>query len=301
MSSSLPNFIIAGAPKSGTSTLHRWLADHPEVYGAKEKETFYFLDEDSHAFDPACTYLRQGLEGYRQFFDADAAQQAKVVVESTPAYIYSATARTHLSAIETKPTFLFLLREPVSQLRSVHTYFSNTFQHIPADMGFAGFVEAAKRQDQALAQNELCQRAIDYASYVKWLDLWQAEIGKDRMMVHLFEDMIADPQAYMKQLAATLGIDPGFYDSYDFPKENESYRVKSSALQAINVRVRAMIPRNSGLYRGLRSLYRKLNTESGKAVLNQDDEQAASALKAYFAPLNEQLAQHYGLDLARWR
>src|SRR5215212_3535508 len=53
----LPNWIIAGVPKAGTSTLFRWLTDHPEVSGPSEKETCYFVDRGSHMFRPDRNFL----------------------------------------------------------------------------------------------------------------------------------------------------------------------------------------------------------------------------------------------------
>src|SRR5688572_5812110 len=49
----LPNVIIAGAPKCGTSSLFRWLTDHPQVGGSTMKETYFFIDPESHMYDPA--------------------------------------------------------------------------------------------------------------------------------------------------------------------------------------------------------------------------------------------------------
>jgi len=41
-----PNLVIAGAPKSGTSSLFFWLAAHPEVCGSQKKETYFLADKD---------------------------------------------------------------------------------------------------------------------------------------------------------------------------------------------------------------------------------------------------------------
>ena len=66
----LPNLVIAGAPKSGTSSVFRWLADHPQVLGSSVKETYYFVDPGSHMCDPGRHFLTGGIGGYRGFFPA---------------------------------------------------------------------------------------------------------------------------------------------------------------------------------------------------------------------------------------
>ena len=112
----LPTLIIAGAPRSGTSSVFRWLADHPDVLGATVKETFYFVDPGTHMFDSAKHFLSGGIEGYRQFFPRGE-KLPRHVVEATPSYLYSELAIRELPRIPTRPHFIFLLRDPVSQIQ----------------------------------------------------------------------------------------------------------------------------------------------------------------------------------------
>ena len=63
-----PNLIIAGAPKSGTSSLFSNLTAHPEVGGANKKETKYFLDKGYPLFSTDYNYYKKGLVGLAIFF-----------------------------------------------------------------------------------------------------------------------------------------------------------------------------------------------------------------------------------------
>ena len=83
----LPNFLIIGAAKAGTSTLHAYLTPHPEVFMPRRKELRFFAfdgSEDNHTF-PVKT-----LEEYERYF-ADAGD-AKAIGEASPNYLYSARA-----------------------------------------------------------------------------------------------------------------------------------------------------------------------------------------------------------------
>ena len=127
-----PNWIIAGAPKAGTSSLFRWLTDHPDVTGPLEKETYYFVDPGTHMFRSQRNFYEGGLAGYSKLFDS-CDRSSKIIIKSTPGYVYSKTALRELPALPSAPRFIFVLREPVAQLRSLFTYFQQNWNWIPRD------------------------------------------------------------------------------------------------------------------------------------------------------------------------
>ncbi len=298
----LPNLIIPGAPKSGTSTLFRWLSDHPEVQGARLKEVEFFVDPDWHSQNEQANAHTADVDAYEQFFDGWRGDvPPKLIIESTPAYMYQQTALQMLPNLPSKPHLLFLVREPSAQIKSTFDYFQNNWQHIPGNWSFADYVAALEAGRTDFSRNELVYNALDYAAYDKWLDMWRAAVGPDRMSVLSMEQFFKDPQASMTVLCAQFGLNPAFYERYDFPRENETYQVKSQALQSLNVRVRALLPRNNALYNGLRGLYRRLNTAPKQQVSTDADSAALARLKARYTDLSATLGQSYGLDLSHWR
>lgn len=294
----LPNLIIAGAPKCGTSSLFRWLADHPEAEGASIKETCYFVDPSSHVFDPASNFASGGVRGYERFFPVRN-RAARVRLEATPTYIYQESARAALPDIPSAPQFLFVLREPSRQILSTYRYFSNNWTYLKRNVAFADFVEMAERRDEKLARNELLQDALANARYVDWLEKWRARLGPDRMRVALLEDVQADPAGQLAEFARWLGLTPDFYGDYAFPRENETYRVRSQTAQEANVRLRGLLARTP-LYRPARALYRRLNTDPAPAPLSEQDTAALAGLRARFEDANARLADMFGLDLSSW-
>ena len=90
----LPNVVVAGAPKCGTSSLFAWLCDHPDVCGSQVKETRYLLDASS-PLARSGSYERGGIQGYAAYFEhcAERATPPRVIVEATPDYLYQETAR----------------------------------------------------------------------------------------------------------------------------------------------------------------------------------------------------------------
>jgi len=294
----LPNLVIAGAPKSGTSSVHDWLADHPEVMGSEPKETYYFVDPGSHMHDPQ-NHIENGLAGYARFFPRHAGSGTRVVVESTPGYLYYRTALEGLHALPSEPRILFILREPAAQIYSSFTYWQTNWDWIPSDMSFGEFLQAVRNGTHSFKGNELAANAIAYASYCDHLLQWRERFGDERIKIMLFDQVAADQLGLMKELASWLGIDPQFYDSYDFPRANETYAVRSPAIQKINMAVRRFLLPLGGVYGALRSIYRALNT-TRPAGPSPEDRILMDNLRAEFGPANAKLAKAFGLDLSNW-
>jgi len=296
----LPNVVIVGAPKSGTTSLHLWLTAHPDVAGPSCKETGYFVDETSHAFNPDANFRLHGLAGYEAFFENNAAANARVVVEVAPDYMYQQTAIDALPLIPSRPKILFILREPAAQIYSLFNYLKNNWQYVPRDLSFSSFVELSRRESPDLAHHELLQHAISNAHYCDHVDRWIARAGADRVGIYLFEDLVADSRAFMRRLCSDLDIDPVFFDHFEFPKGNETYRARSSALQAVNIAVRKRLPKGP-VYDRLRQMYRQFFTNDGKVNKSDEESLLIKQLREEYSHSNQQLADRFDLKLQRWQ
>lgn len=293
----LPNWIIAGAPKAGTSSLFRWLVDHPDVSGPSEKETYYFVDPGTHMFAPGRNFHHGGLAGYSKLFES-CDPSAKAVIESTPAYLYSETALRELPALRSVPQFIFVLREPVAQIRSLFSYFQQNWNWIPRDMTFAKFVAAVEAGEDRFNGNELAANALRNAWYPEHLARWRSAVGPGRMMVLLFEDLVEDPLMAMRRVSARLGIDAAFYEGYSFEAENQTYFARNGALQDLNVVIRGRLPQGRA-YNALRRLYRAINTK--KPTTEARDLQVEARLAARYRNMLPELEKDFGLVLTRWK
>ena len=293
----LPNWIIAGAPKTATSSLFRWLVDHPEAAGSADKETYYFVDPGTHMFQESRNFAHHGIAGYETLF-VDCPASARIVVESTPGYMYSETALRELPRLPSQPKFIFVLREPVAQLQSLFVYFQQNWNWIGRDLSFADFIAAVEEGKSDFKGNELAVHALRNAWYPEHLRKWRAAVGPERMLVLLFEDLVSDSRATMQRVARHLGIEPAFYDDYDFPAENVTYEARFGALQDFNIWIRSRLPKGR-LYDALRRLYRAANTRP--ASRQTPDEKVVRRLTEQFAPMFDELERDYQLDLTAWR
>lgn len=109
---SLPDFIIIGAQKAGTSSLYHYLCDHPRILKARRKEIHYF----DLNFD-------KGINWYKSFFPkADFLLENKSLTgEASPFYLFHPEVTSRLKAIDKQIKFIVLLRDPVDRAYS-HYY-----------------------------------------------------------------------------------------------------------------------------------------------------------------------------------
>lgn len=293
----LPNFLIAGAPKAGTSSMYSWIADHPDAFGSTDKETYFFVDPGTHMFRPDFN-VANGIETYRAQFPLPHAARPRVILEATPSYLYSAAALAHVPGLPSRPRCLFMLREPGEQVYSLYNYFRTNWDWIPPQMSFAAYLDAVRAGSHEFKGNEIARNALDFARYADFLEPWRDRLGAERIMVVTFDALRADQRALTARIAAWLGLDPAFYDSYAFGRENETYAPRNQALQNANVAVRGLLPRGR-IYKALRGVYRRLNTRRPEGP---DDAERAliGELSACYAPDNARLARLFDLDLPGW-
>lgn len=292
----LPNLFIAGVPKAGTSSLHDWLSAHPDAFGAVDKEACFFVDPGSHIYRADFNILN-GLAGYRQQFPIPPGQNPRIIIDSTPAYIYQQAALTHIPDLESQPRCTFILREPASQILSQFSYFQNNWSWIPAGLGFADYLDLVRQGKGDFGGNELAENALQNADYLPFLQRWHARLGDDRMLVCSFDMLKSDPKGLMQRIALWVELDPDFYEDFDFSARNETYQPRLRSLQRVNIALRGYLPKGR-LYEGARRLYRRLNT--GRVQRDPGLGAVLAVLGQEYAAQNRRLAEEFGLDLSDW-
>ena len=115
--------IIAGAPRSGTTSLYNYIAHHPQVNPSSIKQTGYFLDSDY--FDKA--KLPGSVAADKdQNFDAlfEEKNSSNLKIEATPDYLYSeGTAKQIHKSLGSSVALIFILRNPIDQFVSVFHHY----------------------------------------------------------------------------------------------------------------------------------------------------------------------------------
>jgi hypothetical protein len=109
----LPNLIVIGAAKCGTSSLHSYLSEHPQIFMSTPKELRFFIKDD----------WSERLDWYMEHFRADATVRG----ESSPKYTHY-PLRPHVPeriwSVAPEARFIYLVRDPIERIVShwVHRY-----------------------------------------------------------------------------------------------------------------------------------------------------------------------------------
>ena len=197
----LPNALIVGAAKSGTSSLYAWLAQHPGVCVPKTKELRFFDNQWS-----------KGARWYAACFEPRPGQS--VVLEATPNYFPHPLAPERVRTLLPDAKLIFLLREPVSRAYSHHQY------RLARGEEALSFGEALAQEEARLDGAEEVQRQggvskafnthnyLYTSGYAPLLERWLARFPRDQLLFLKAEDLFDRPAAVTARVLNFLGLPP---------------------------------------------------------------------------------------------
>jgi len=113
----MPNFIIVGAEKSGTSSLYQLLISHPDIFMPETKELSFFNDNDSNGV-PISLYAKRGLTWYQSFFLNKKSQQSIWRGEASPLYMESKASIDRIYQFCGDVKIICILRDPIDRYLS---------------------------------------------------------------------------------------------------------------------------------------------------------------------------------------
>ncbi len=213
-----PDYLIVGTKRGGTTSLARWLLEHPGVrplFPAREtrKGTYYF----------DVNYGR-GEAWYRSHFPTGFAHRLRerrhgrslLVGEATPYYLHHPHAPIRARQVVPEARVIALLRHPVD--RAYGHWAERSRQQVET----LPFVEALAAEDERLAGEEARMVAepgyvsfahqhfsyVDQGRYARGLGRWLDAFGPDRVLVLRSEDLYADPTATFDTVLRFLGLEP---------------------------------------------------------------------------------------------
>lgn len=270
----LPNVIIIGVTKAGTTSLRQYLIDHHAISGAKIKETFFWNRNDAiHQPD---------LERYKAMFPE---ANTPIVLDNTPRYFHDlhqncGLLKTHLGK---DLKVILILREPKGRVFSFYKFKKRRLE-IDEQVDFTQYVQQsfAASDEEKRASNELLA-GIDEGCYDGPLKNWEIAFGENLKVV-FFDQLKSDPTACAQSIAQWLGVDDSFYNDYDFKKENQSVGFKNKGLHQFGMTMyktlEPILLKNKGFRRFITNMYYRMN---GKAIEEKMTEEIKTQLDQCYA------------------
>jgi len=295
----LPNLVVIGVNKAGTTSLFDYLGRHPDIGLSDLKELRYFSPiRYGEPLEP--------LASYAQHFDH--CLDARYAVEATPSYFYGGrtVARTMRRTCGSIRVVLSL-REPADRCWSWFQFMKSRTR-IPKDLDFESYLDRCEQLHSAGVDGKYENQpywGLRGSCYSDWLEGWMDEFGDDLRVV-FFDDLVSDPRMVMNGLFDWLGLDPSEAQSDVLEQANKTEQYRNRTAQrtalAVNRRGERFFRRHPRLKRGLRSGYYAVNKASPEGTMAQASRER---LDRFYRPFNARLATQLprlGLDLPQgWR
>ncbi len=183
MSGHLPNLLVVGGQKCGTSSLHFYLRKHPDVFMSRLKEPEYFIEERNWS---------RGLDWYRRHFES-----ARVRGEASANYTAchrfpGVPARAHATVPDAR--IIFLMRDPFARIIShwVHNF-------------AAGF------EDRPFAEAVRHETYVERSSYWMQLQAFLEHFSAEQILIVQSERLRSEREASLREIFRFLDVDPDFW------------------------------------------------------------------------------------------
>jgi len=204
----MPSFLIMGTQKGGTTSLYRWLGQHPQMVEAARKEVHYFDINFS-----------KGENWYRSHFPLPRELGAEQITgEGSPYYMCHPHAPARIASLLPTVRLIVLLRNPVE--RAISHYFHslrNGREPLSIEQAMA---QEASRIDAEFARMRRDGRYVSRAHrwysyqargrYVEQLQGVLAHFPREQLLILKSEDLFAEPQRILDQACEHIGIRTGF-------------------------------------------------------------------------------------------
>jgi len=193
----LPDFLIIGGQRCGTTSLHGYLARHPQVRVATGKELQFFS-----------LHYGRGERWYRGHFPP--AATGRMSFEASPLYLFHPLAAARAAKTLPEGRFIALLRDPVERAWS-HYLHTRSYGQEPLD-----FAAAVAAEESRLGTPEGLRRYsyVSRGHYAEQLERWFAHVPRERLHVVRSEDLYADPAAAYAGILDFLGLEPFTPDEF---------------------------------------------------------------------------------------
>lgn len=204
----MPNFLIIGAEKSGTTALYHYLKQHPQIYMSSVKEPNFFSLEGEKLDDLGPGHLPSGhitdIEDYRKLFRGVSDETS--IGEASPAYLYQQKAAERIRHHIPDAKLIAILRDPVERA------YSNFLHCISLGREPLEDFEQALQEEEMRVQNNwrglwhYKRKGFYYEQLQRYFDLFD----KSQMRVYLYEDLNEDPSGTLRDIFHFLEVDDSF-------------------------------------------------------------------------------------------
>jgi len=274
----LPNFLIIGSQKAGTTTLYHYLAKHSDIFMSQTKEINFFFRDD---------YYRKGLPWYEQHFNNW--QQQSAVGEASPGYIVSPQAAERIKSSLPQVKLILTVREPVGR---AYSQYWHSRRNLSEHRSFKE-VTSEKVSSQWLSSE---RGYFSRGAYSKYLSHYWQWFSKEDILVIPFEELIKEPKQMLGSICRFLNISiSGFTENDMIPTVHNPSQIPQNPMYTL-------LFMNPKLLKYCPHLIRRLAKKGKKTKYDYPpmDSEIRESLNQFYKPYNDELRELTGLSLENW-
>lgn len=302
-----PNLFIVGQPKSGTTALHQFLGQHPEIFMSSIKEPHFFCSdfhlESDRAYGKQRFFDFRNESAYLQLFAK--AEGVKIAGESSTNYLYSQVAAEKIHNFNPDAKIIIILREPAKFLYSLHSHYVKFTEENESDFLTALALETERKQEKNVSSRVTTPSYLYYSQRVQYyqqVKRYYDRFNASQIKVIIFEEFKSENERIYQEILEFLGVDSSFTPQYDAVNVNKEVK-----FQAINNLVNNPLIKN--ITKNLLSqefnefvrdniVEKFLWHQAPKATM---PEEIRTKLMQQYQPQVEQIADLIGVDLmTKW-
>lgn len=213
----LPDFLILGAQKAGTTSLDSYLKYHPNLKGTHPKEIHFFDNQKNYT---------KGLKWYQNHFRRFYFDKKTLFFESAPNYIFNENLPQKLKKLNPDLKFIIILRDPVKRAFSAYNMFKINYEdqkkngqdiqeHLLCYIENGAFMsfERVVQQELEMIEKGVANSEFDESFtflrkglYKQQLQNWQQHFPKENFLILDFEDLKKDEIAMLNKICSFLNI-----------------------------------------------------------------------------------------------
>ncbi|OGW81301.1 MAG: hypothetical protein A3C47_06090 [Omnitrophica bacterium RIFCSPHIGHO2_02_FULL_51_18] len=229
-----PNFLIIGAARSGTSSLYRYLGQHPDIFMSQVKEPHFFCHEESRLNlegpgDKKHAAIVSGAQQYQSLFNN--VSHFTAAGDASVWYLYFKSSAERVRHYNPRMKLIAILRQPADRAYSSFLYTLRDGREPLRD--FSKALAAEPSRIRALWEPiwHYKNAGFYHDNLRHYLDIF----GKSQVRVYLYDDLVSNPRGVLKDICRFLEVDEAAEMNLS-EKYNESYISRSRAIQFLMTR-----------------------------------------------------------------
>lgn len=303
----IPNLFIVGHPRSGTSSLHYYLKQHPDIFMTAIKEPNFFARDfrnDSDNFHKKKLYFpyrseSQYLSLYKKWTDE------RIAGEATATNLCSKVSAREISRFNPASKIIMMFREPVEFLHSFHSAARFALGEHLEDFKTAIAAEKDRRKGRDFGKRVITPSWLFYSEFVKYseqIERFRSYFDQEQIKIIIFDDFKTNTPLIYREVLQFLSVDPNFSPDFDIVNPNKQLRwplLKKYTLDSPYFRKTLRMLFSSDTYAGLKDFYKnKLVKYKPRQPL---EEAFKLKLMQQFKPEVEKLSDFLKKDLvSKW-